>query len=68
MDDTGCSKGISTYSLGNIFSLLEWSNSEETPREVVESPSLKKIQNLTGFDPEEPNTTLKLNLTLLVVL
>lgn len=41
---------------------------EESPREAVESPSLKKIQNLTGFDPKEPNITLKLSLTLLAVL
>jgi len=33
---------------------------EEGPREAVESPSLKKIQNLTGFDTEELDKTLTL--------
>lgn len=68
MNDTSCSKGMSSYSLGNIFSLWRWlKNGKESWRGCGIS-ILKKIQNMTGFDPEEPNITLMLILTLLAVL
>lgn len=53
VNDTRCSKGLSSYSLGVIFSTM--GEVKQYKREVTESPSSKekkKKENLPRFDLE----------------